>query len=417
MPPFGFGKPDVEKMKSKVDIKGLLKALSYENDPAVRRSAAVALGLLALHLVPSLQIGDVSALDGLINALRDSDESVRYAAVVALKNTRSVKAVDGLINALKDSSLSVNLVAVEALGDIADLRAVDALAPLLNYEPLKERAAKALAKIDSPRARELLGKREPSKEDLRVQDQFNAALKRRREEFRASIGKEREKIEAPASAKYQFGNAEIDNWATLLSVLKEIKDPLSATDLFSRYPYQILFVMLKAKIDEPSFFNGIPFAEITQDHVDKARRYIDNPPIPTLLAVFGVGSLPSDRYVIMSGGNIGRKSNVAIDHLIVSVAQCLKGQRYLNDNYAISNAAYDAVIHYQAIPLVSYFFSLPYLESAISTKMLSPNDALISVYKGVEGLLLEVYNELGEGETIDDDRVKRKVLQMLTISK
>jgi hypothetical protein len=50
----------------------------------------------------------------------------------------------------------------------------------------------------------------------------------------------------------------------------------------------------------------------------------------------------------------------------------------------------------------------------MQSKNLSPEDALITVYKGVEGLLLEIYDELGEGQVITDDRVRDKVQQMLT---
>ena len=41
-----LGPPDVEKLKAKKDVKGLIKALRYEKDVKVRYSAAVALGQL-----------------------------------------------------------------------------------------------------------------------------------------------------------------------------------------------------------------------------------------------------------------------------------------------------------------------------------------------------------------------------------
>ena len=206
----------------------------------------------------------------------------------------------------------------------------------------------------------------------------------------------------------------IANWSALLSVLKETKDPMSATELFSEFGYQILFALLKAKVDEPSYFEGIPFVPITKDIVEKARRYVDHPPVPGLLALFGV-ELPPDRYVVMSGGNIARKSNPIIDGLIVQVAGCLRGRGTFNihDSVRIANLAYDAIAYYKDIPIVYFFFALPYFESVMQTKKLSPIDALITVYKGVEGLLLEIYDELDEGEIITDDRVKNKVQKML----
>ncbi len=207
---------------------------------------------------------------------------------------------------------------------------------------------------------------------------------------------------------------QIANWSSLLSVIKQTKDPMSATELISQFGYQILFALLKAKIDDPSYFEGIPFVSITEAIVKKARRYVDHPQVPGLLAMFGM-DLPSERYVIMSGGNIGRKSNPQIDGLIVQVAGCLRGRGTFNrnDSVRIANAAYDAIIHYKDIPLVYFFFALPYLESVMHSKKLSPNDALITVYKGIEGLLLEIYDELGEGQIITDDRVRNKVQQLL----
>lgn len=207
---------------------------------------------------------------------------------------------------------------------------------------------------------------------------------------------------------------QIANWDALLSIVKEINDPMSATDLLSQYGFQILFALLKSKIDEPSYFEGVPFISITKDIVEKARRYVEHPPVPSLMAVFGMG-LPSDRYVIMSGGKIGRKSNPQIDALIVQVAECLRGRGNfsLNDAAGIANAAYDAIVHYKNISLVYYFFALPYIETVLYSKTISPNEALISVYKGVEGLLLEIYDELGEGQLITDARVRDKVMQML----
>lgn len=210
---------------------------------------------------------------------------------------------------------------------------------------------------------------------------------------------------------------QIASWSALLSVLKEATDgidPKSATDLFSQFGYQVLFVLLRGKVDEPSYFEGIPFVSITQDIVEKARRYVDHPSVPRLVGLFGM-DLPSDRYVIMSGGTIGRKANPPIDPLIVSVAGCLRGRGMMNINDAAgaAAAAYDAIGHYASNSLVYYFFALPYLESVMDSKELSALDALITVYKGVEGLLLEIYDELGEGQIITDDRVRDKVQQMI----
>lgn len=56
-------KPNVEKLKEKREVVGLIKALEYKEDPYVRKEAAEALG----------EIGDKRAVDPLIKALKDKD--------------------------------------------------------------------------------------------------------------------------------------------------------------------------------------------------------------------------------------------------------------------------------------------------------------------------------------------------------
>jgi len=206
----------------------------------------------------------------------------------------------------------------------------------------------------------------------------------------------------------------IIDWNSLTSVLIYLKDqaqdPLVIEELYSKFSSQILFALVTGKLDEPSFFADIPFTPISDDTIKKAEQYIKHPPVPSLLSLFGV-SLPSDRYFIMPGGKIGRKSNPQIDGLIVQTAGFLQGRGEFNISEAtkISNFAYDAIIHYKDIPIVRFFFTLPYLEKVKITKRISQDEALIEVYKGVEGLLFEIYDELNEGEIITDNIVESKV--------
>ena len=44
-----FGPPDVDKMKAKRDVKGLIETLGYRKDDRVRSTAARALGQIDLH--------------------------------------------------------------------------------------------------------------------------------------------------------------------------------------------------------------------------------------------------------------------------------------------------------------------------------------------------------------------------------
>jgi len=76
-----FGrKPNVEKLKERRNIKGLIKALKDE-DKNVRREAVSALG----------KIGDKRAVEPLIEALKDKDKNVREAMEEALEKIKEKK--------------------------------------------------------------------------------------------------------------------------------------------------------------------------------------------------------------------------------------------------------------------------------------------------------------------------------------
>lgn len=108
-----MGKPNIEKLTQKRDVEGLIKALK-DKDETVRWRAAWALG----------EIGDARAVEPLIQALKD--KGVRGNAAEALGKIKDTKAVEPLIQALKD----IGVEAAEALINIGDERAVD---PLIQY--------------------------------------------------------------------------------------------------------------------------------------------------------------------------------------------------------------------------------------------------------------------------------------------
>ena len=66
-----FGPPDVEKLKARRDVQGLIKALDYQKDAGIRKQAAEALG----------ELRDSRVMDALISALGDPDWQVRMRAV------------------------------------------------------------------------------------------------------------------------------------------------------------------------------------------------------------------------------------------------------------------------------------------------------------------------------------------------
>ena len=97
---------DVMDLKEKGDIDGLIGALQYQDDTAVRAEAAGSLG----HL------GDLRAVDSLITVLQDdSDPWVREVAVRALGNLGDVRAERSLFGALDNDFINVSLAAGEAL--------------------------------------------------------------------------------------------------------------------------------------------------------------------------------------------------------------------------------------------------------------------------------------------------------------
>ena len=192
---------NVGKMKSKGDVKGLIKALNYRKDAYIREAAAKALG----------EIGDARAIEPLIDALKDESEYVRSAAaealdklgwqpdteerkaaywaakqewdkcveigapaveplIIALKDWRvreaaaealgkiGAPAVEPLIDALRDKSEDVRKAAAEALGEIGDVRAVEPLIAALKDkdDDVREAAAEALVKIGAPAVEPLI---------------------------------------------------------------------------------------------------------------------------------------------------------------------------------------------------------------------------------------------------------------------
>ena len=118
-------------------VEPLVESLKDESW-RVRLEAASALG----------QIGDEKATGPLISAFEDGDPAVRWSAMQAFTGIGEV-AVEPLVEALRHRQLSVRTLAAGALGNIRDKRAVEPLLELLKSKnaSFRHNIAEALKKI------------------------------------------------------------------------------------------------------------------------------------------------------------------------------------------------------------------------------------------------------------------------------
>ncbi|RPI92826.1 MAG: HEAT repeat domain-containing protein [Chloroflexi bacterium] len=177
MSPFGlFGPPDIEKLRTRNDMKGLIKALSYKKDDKIRLDAAEALGMIGVPAIQPLLIAlknekiwqsraaealakiGVPAVEPLAKALHDGEYDVRHAAAEALRMIGDASAVKPLLEVLKDdghdNDHTLRGEAAEALGEIGDVSAVGPLIVALKDREkyMRQTAAEALGKIGDARA-------------------------------------------------------------------------------------------------------------------------------------------------------------------------------------------------------------------------------------------------------------------------
>jgi HEAT repeat protein len=141
----GLFKPDINKMRTKKDTRGLIKALEDKNEDT-QKEAAKALG----------EIGDVTAIGPLTHVLKDAkNKDVRFLAAGALSRIGNVQAVGSLIEALEDKDWGIRSAAAEALGKIKDTRAEEPLCETLRLEEtpmVRDSVVWALGEIKDVRA-------------------------------------------------------------------------------------------------------------------------------------------------------------------------------------------------------------------------------------------------------------------------
>ena len=93
-----FGPPKIDRMLSKKDVRGLLKAMDYQKDAAVRERAAVALG----------ELQAVEALPRLNTAAAEDVFKVARAAVEALGTIGTDAAVEAVQRCLVQLAASTH---------------------------------------------------------------------------------------------------------------------------------------------------------------------------------------------------------------------------------------------------------------------------------------------------------------------
>lgn len=143
-----FGPPNVEKLKARHDVKGLVRALRYYDWKDVW-------GCPAGRALDALVDIGAPAVEPLCKALRNKDENVRRLAAEALGRLGDKRAVLPLCAALEGSTRHA---AARALGRIGDPRAVEPLCQVLRETAwtFDNTAAQALAEIGDRRAVEPL---------------------------------------------------------------------------------------------------------------------------------------------------------------------------------------------------------------------------------------------------------------------
>lgn len=150
---FGLGKPNIEKMEKKKDIKGLIKALNYDKniyDYKIRKKALEAIFRVC---------DDNNRVETLITALSyTSDYNLKLDIIKVIGKTKDPRVIDALKMELKEDNELVRLNAVEALDNINDPLVIGPLVNTLDDEYIDVRRAsiEALIKIGDPNTNDAL---------------------------------------------------------------------------------------------------------------------------------------------------------------------------------------------------------------------------------------------------------------------
>jgi HEAT repeat protein len=150
-----FGTPDVDKLKTKKDVKGLVKLLGHKN-AEIRRDAVTALGRI-IGPFSSLDAGSSSAaLDALARALGDQDAKVSSAAAAALgrsKDERAILSLGDLVRQGRRDAYIFDALFAALTGPRPGEAAIDAIAASKDPSVL-ERLLHRLEKLEREKTRE-----------------------------------------------------------------------------------------------------------------------------------------------------------------------------------------------------------------------------------------------------------------------
>ena len=168
----GLGKPDIKKMEREKDIKGLIKAMGYDNDESIRREAAFVLGKITDSQSPIYTIKNENTelentsdkslnnvtVEELINSLNDKDWNIRMNAAKTLVEIGE-PAVSKLVDSLKDKNWQIRWYVTEILGEIGNVRSIEPLIKHLNDKNIgvQSNSVIALVKIGKPGMDILIG--------------------------------------------------------------------------------------------------------------------------------------------------------------------------------------------------------------------------------------------------------------------
>ncbi len=107
-----LGPPNINKLKARRDVPGLIKALNYKRNPEVRKKAVEALG----------ELGDRTATEPLLSGLDEEESEYRASVVSALGKIKDERAVPALIDRIKDrdpAACGLEMSALESIGQPA----------------------------------------------------------------------------------------------------------------------------------------------------------------------------------------------------------------------------------------------------------------------------------------------------------